>query len=54
MKYLTQQDIDYLVNQSTDRINITLAGMTALMKDTDANIEAWNLNLGISVCLTRY
>ena len=40
MKYLTQQDIDYLVNQSTDRINITLAGMTALMKDTDANIEA--------------
>ena len=40
MQYITVEDMDYLASQSTDKINMILAGMTSLMSDTDIKVEA--------------
>ena len=36
---ITQDDLKYLAQQSTGRMNMILSGMTSLMKDTDAKVE---------------
>ena len=39
MNALVAQDMDYLVSQSSGRLNLILSGMTALMNDTDNKVE---------------
>ena len=40
MNTITAEDINYLSQQSSDRINMILAGMTALMNDTNSKVSA--------------
>ena len=40
MNTITTEDINYLSQQSSDRINMILAGMTALMNDTNSKVSA--------------
>lgn len=40
MNTIPMEDINYLAQQSSERINMILAGMTALMNDTDKKVEA--------------
>lgn len=39
MNVLSVEDMDYLAQQSSGRINMILSGMTALMNDTDNKVE---------------
>ncbi len=40
MSTISMEDMNYLAQQSSERINMILAGMTALMNDTDNKVEA--------------
>lgn len=40
MNAISMEDVNYLAQQSSDRINMILSGMTALMNDTDQRAEA--------------
>ena len=39
MNVISVEDMDYLAQQSSGRINMILSGMTALMNDTDKKVE---------------
>ena len=38
MSIVTNEDMNYLAQQSSDRLNLILSGMTALMNDTDSKV----------------
>ena len=40
MNVISPEDINYLSQQSTGRLNMILSGMTSLMSDTDSKVSA--------------